>query len=172
VRVVSVLLAVASLTTTPTVSHPTYPIDTKPNLGAITAGLERVSQWYHQAQLNEWYAAVQTVEHAKTAASMLRPEAASTRAQTGPVAFSGTVNGYPCGGNLPPCCVLRRESGGTPTAQNPSSSASGLWQFLDSTWDHYGGYARAKDAPASVQNARAAQVWKATGGSAWYPRCW
>lgn len=35
--------------------------------------------------------------------------------------------------------LMRRESGGNPTAQNPSSTAYGRWQFLDSTWDDVGG---------------------------------
>lgn len=80
---------------------------------------------------------------------------------------SGPVSGE-CGGDLPPCCVLRRESGGNPTAQNPVSSASGLWQFLDSTWGGYGGYQHAKDAPASVQNERARIVYAGgRGASHW-----
>ncbi len=47
--------------------------------------------------------------------------------------FSDNVNGYPCGGDLPPCYVLQRESKGNPVAQNPYSSASGLWQMINST---------------------------------------
>lgn len=76
-----------------------------------------------------------------------------------------------CGGPLPPCYVLARESGGNPRAQNPHSSASGLWQFVDGTWAGYGGYAHAKDAPITVQNARAAQVWAGgAGASNWAVR--
>ena len=32
------------------------------------------------------------------------------------------------------------ESGWDPTADNPTSSASGIPQFLDDTWEQYGGY--------------------------------
>lgn len=47
--------------------------------------------------------------------------------------------------------IVQCESGGNPRAQNPHSTASGLFQDLDSTWHHYDGYARAMDAPSSVQ---------------------
>ncbi len=91
-----------------------------------------------------------------------RPATRATRAPT--VSSSGSVNGYPCGGSLPTCAILRCESGGNPTADNPRSSASGLWQILDSTWNGYGGYSRAKYAPASVQNAKAAAIWNGGAG--------
>lgn len=47
------------------------------------------------------------------------------------------------------------ESGGDATAQNKYSSAGGLFGYIDSTWANYGGYRRARDAPASVQWAKA-----------------
>lgn len=74
-------------------------------------------------------------------------------------------------------CVMKRESGGNPKAQNRYSSASGLFQFIDGTWRAYSresrigtAYSRAKYAPASVQWALARWVvdnkgrypWKAT----------
>lgn len=90
-------------------------------------------------------------------------------ASAAPAVVTGFVNGYPCGGDLPPCYVLRRESGGNPTAQNPRSTASGLWQVLDSTWRGFGGYAKARLAPVDVQNAFARQLWDhGRGCSHWF----
>ncbi len=84
---------------------------------------------------------------------------------------SGTVNGYPCGGQLPTCHVLACESGGNPTAQNPRSTASGLWQILNSTWAGFGGYGRAADAPWQVQNEKAAQLWAGGAGASHWKAC-
>lgn len=66
--------------------------------------------------------------------------------------------------------IIQCESGGNPLAQNPHSTASGLYQILDSTWAGYGGYRRAKDAPVSVQTAKAMTL----GISAWNASrsCW
>lgn len=56
-------------------------------------------------------------------------------------------------------CIAKYESGGNPTAENPNSSASGLYQFIDGTWNNYGGYSRAMYAPVSVQTEKFYQVW-------------
>jgi len=54
--------------------------------------------------------------------------------------------------------VRSEESSGnyTAVAKNKNSTASGAYMYTDQTWGGYGGYARAKDAPAAVQDARAA----------------
>lgn len=48
------------------------------------------------------------------------------------------------------------ESGGDYAIRARGSTASGAYQFLDSSWDGYGGYQRASDAPPAVQDAKAA----------------
>ncbi len=44
-----------------------------------------------------------------------------------------------CGGDLPPCYVMQRESGGQANAVNPTGCGGrgcyGLWQFDPTTWD-------------------------------------
>ena len=72
-------------------------------------------------------------------------------------------------------CIAKHESwnAGLWTAQNPVSTASGAFQFIDGTWRSvsaragYGGYSKAKYAPPHVQAAVFA--WTAThhGLSPW-----
>ena len=50
------------------------------------------------------------------------------------------------------------ESGGNYQAQARGSTASGAYQFIDGTWNGYGGYSRAADAPPEVQDAKAAEM--------------
>lgn len=76
-----------------------------------------------------------------------------------------------CGGDLPPCYVMWRESRGDITAQNPISTASGKWQFLDSTWAGYGGYAKARYAPEKVQDDKARLLWDHGRGCSHWLAC-
>lgn len=77
-----------------------------------------------------------------------------------------------CGGSLPSCQVMKCESGGNLRVRNISgSSASGKWQFLRSTWNGFGGYAEARDAPESVQDAKARQLWAGGAGASHWRSC-
>lgn len=65
--------------------------------------------------------------------------------------------------NLAPILTTIRdlESGGDYTITAAASTASGAYQFLDSTWADYGGYPRAADAPSAVQDQKAAELVRA-----------
>lgn len=70
-------------------------------------------------------------------------------------------------------CVRNHESRGNYGAQNPTSTASGAYQFLNSTWRNvsgragFPGYGRAADAPWHVQDAVALWLYSNGGRSAW-----
>lgn len=72
-------------------------------------------------------------------------------------------------------CVRAHESAtqGLYQAQNPTSTASGAYQFLDSTWRNvapkagFPGYSRAKYAPPRVQDHVALWLYNNGGRSAW-----
>jgi murein DD-endopeptidase MepM/ murein hydrolase activator NlpD len=54
--------------------------------------------------------------------------------------------------------IRAMETGGDYSTTITTSTASGAYAFLDSSWGGYGGYARAKDAPPAVQDAKAAEM--------------
>lgn len=90
-----------------------------------------------------------------------------------PLGLSGTASA--AGPNWDP--IVACESGGNPTAQNRTSSASGLYQFIDGTWAAYGGREfapRAKDATPAQQRIVADRAFAAEGLSPWNASrsCW
>ena len=70
--------------------------------------------------------------------------------------------------------IAQCESGGNIRATNPSSTASGKFQFLDSTWRSLGGTGRAKDASEATQDAMARKLYAQSGTTPWLAseRCW
>jgi hypothetical protein len=81
----------------------------------------------------------------------------------GPVAdqvrSAATLRGWGAGGQWNALdWVISHESGWNPNAQNPVSSASGLFQFIDGTWRAYrppqaAGFAKMRNAPPNLQAA-------------------
>lgn len=73
--------------------------------------------------------------------------------------------------------LIECESGGNPKAQNPKSTASGLFQIIDSTWKAFGGleFAKhAKDATVAEQYKVAERLFSAEGYGPWASskHCW
>ena len=70
-------------------------------------------------------------------------------------------------------CVSNRESHGNYKAENPTSTASGRWQFIDASWVAYSkmaghpGWSHAADAPPAVQDAVALWVMVNKGRYPW-----
>lgn len=66
-------------------------------------------------------------------------------------------------------CIRKYESGGNYTAQNPSSTASGAYQFLDSTWQGVTGLpGRAMNYSPATQDAAFWKLWdNGRGASQW-----
>lgn len=64
-------------------------------------------------------------------------------------------------------CIVQAESGGDPTAVNPSSGAGGLFQFLPSTWAGLGYSGLPQDAPVSEQWAAAEALYAQEGSAPW-----
>ncbi len=93
---------------------------------------------------------------------------ASHSAASLPVASSSIGSGGSAYSAFPgAACNVAAESGGNPTAQNPGSSASGLFQDLSTTWNNYDGYSEAKYAPVSVQIAFNQHLAATAGLSQW-----
>lgn len=90
-----------------------------------------------------------------------------------PLAFTGQAHAAVPGVNWDP--IIACESGGDPSAANTGSTASGLYQFLDSTWQSLGGStARAKDASVAEQTAIADKAYAQSGLAPWAASqsCW
>lgn len=83
-----------------------------------------------------------------------------TTVQTTVTGESHSFTGLRCGGVEPVLSTIRKvESGNQYDRMNGSAhtgaTASGAYQYTNGTWNNYGGYKRAKDAPPDLQDERA-----------------
>ena len=123
------------------------------------------TRWYAEAtrqeRISAWYSAL--AEQKARPKQQISVQPKQNKVTTPKVSAKGTGR---CGGDLPPCSVLKCESGGNLTAHN-SSGADGKWQIMPGTWNHYGGYSTPSSAPEAVQDARAREIYAESGGRAW-----
>lgn len=66
-------------------------------------------------------------------------------------------------------CIVGRESGGDPGADNPTSSARGLFQVLGSLWAPHYGISRSDLYDPIVNTRIAVDIWENYGWHAWSP---
>jgi len=131
--------------------------------------------WLEAVHEYRWRAALfaaALVEHEQEVARAAR-ESHHTRTTTRSTSrASASYGSGRCGGDLPPCYIMMRESGGSLTAQNPNSTASGKWQFLDSTWHSVTGLpGSASDYDEATQDAAARELWNGGAGAGNWACC-
>jgi septal ring factor EnvC (AmiA/AmiB activator) len=97
-------------------------------------------------------------------AAAARAAAAAAAAAAGSGATPTAVGPAPSGGWTIPQQVVQCESGGQNLTPN-GAGASGYYQFMPGTWNNYGGYGQAYQAPKSLQDQRAQQLWNGGAGS-------
>ncbi len=99
-----------------------------------------------------------------------------------PTAVSGAprwINGHLCGHGcihavLPcaiPAYICQRESNYIIDVYNPTEDASGKYQFVRGTWNNFGGYRNAADAPEAVQDEKAREEWAGGAGCSHWSAC-
>ena len=155
--------AMASHTSDRTEPYPKY------RVYRLQRRIERIEAARREARQDRRQAARAAAAAAARAAAQAQPSPAPQ--QAAPVQPGGNVS--TAGMAAFEACVIRVESGGNPTAVNPSSGAGGLFQFLPSTWAALGFAASypggAQTAPASVQEAAFAKEYAEAGTSPWAP---
>lgn len=174
----SLTLAACSPYDPPAAAEPATTTTTTVAPACDQACIYRYAHAVETARIHRVYAYAAAVERARVA-RIYAFAAAVERARLARLAYPAGQ----CGGSLPPCYVMRRESGGDPriwnggcyapigwTGKSPcgSSSASGKWQAIRSSWARFGGYLNAADAPESVQDTWARRLYAGgRGGSHW-----
>lgn len=156
-----------------------------PKVDSVGVGLIEAEEQFEQWQVNQYLhvlydkhqAALRAAQrHAQEVRAASAAPAVTVGSQSLAGAFLPVEYDQACGADLPPCDpTLKHESGGNiriwnrgcyaPVGYTGSrspcggSTASGKWQFVRDTWNHFMGYLNAADAPAWVQNEKARQVW-------------
>jgi hypothetical protein len=125
-----------------------------PNAATVVTAVARAAERDLWADTALWFETIVWNRAAKRAETVAHPVGVpqATGRSTRHVAVSAPSGD--CGGDLPPCWIMMRESRGNIRAMN-SSGAAGKWQIMPGTWNGFMGYASAADAPEWVQDAKA-----------------
>jgi septal ring factor EnvC (AmiA/AmiB activator) len=120
------------------------------------------------ARLQAEIGRIQAEQAAAERAALAQQQAAAGSSAGGSATSTPAGPSYGAGGNwVIPNQVVQCESGGQDLTPN-SAGASGYYQILPSTWSGYGGYSQAYQAPKSLQDQRASQLWNGgSGASNW-----
>jgi hypothetical protein len=137
-----------------------------PSTESLMRRFDRRQASRHHDRVKAARAAIARAKAAASARAQAAAEAAAAAAQEADQARTVTASAASAGSPLPECTWLP-ESGGDPTAVNPTSGAGGYYQIMPSTWAAYGGTGLPQDAPLSEQTAIAEQIWATQGPSAW-----
>jgi resuscitation-promoting factor RpfC len=122
--------------------------------------------------LSSWHPRKAWLNRAALAATPAPPPAPVTAPVAAPAAVTqpaSTSTATYSGGSGYQACVIAAESGGNPSAVNPSSGAGGLYQFLPSTWAALGHSGLPQNASVAEQNQAFQQEYAQSGTSAWSP---
>lgn len=156
------------------------------NLAPLATYFADVQHAQEVSALNELAAAKAAQEQAAAAAA-----ASSSTASSGATSPTTTTTNAPAGSGVDQllayapayvinafhCIAYTYESGGNPSAVNPSSGDGGLYQFAVGTWLGNGGgqfAPAAQDAPVWAQDTVAYWTWQHDGFSPWTGdnSCW
>lgn len=128
-------------------------------------------------RLSTWHPDRPWLDHAALAAiprpkparrSAPAPAAAPEAGQAAPPAQQPVAASSGAPGSFE-ACVIARESGGDPSAVNPSSGAGGLYGFLPSTWQALGHSGTANQASVAEQRQAFQQEYAQAGTAPWAP---
>jgi hypothetical protein len=110
---------------------------------------------------------------AKAQAKATPTTVAASRAPTSGPSVPSTGSGA-CGGDLPPCSVMQKESGGSPTAVSPygycdggDKRCHGKWQFDLDTWASLGYTGLPEEHSEAVQDEAARKLLARSGCGQW-----